>query len=100
MIFWVIGFFMSLSSLAVYLEFAAYFPNRSGAETVYLEQAYPRPRFLFPVAFAFQTVVLSFSSSNSLVLAQYLFKANGHTATSWQLKGVALAGYTVAFARE
>ncbi|KAL1901117.1 hypothetical protein Sste5346_002184 [Sporothrix stenoceras] len=97
MIFWVIGFFMSLSSLAVYLEFAAYFPNRSGAETVYLEQAYPRPRFLFPVAFAFQTVVLSFSSSNSIVLAQYLFKANGHTPTNWQLKGVALAGYSVAF---
>lgn len=97
MIFWVIGFFLSLSSLAVYLEFAAYFPNRSGAETVYLEQAYPRPRFLFPVAFAFQTVVLSFSSSNSLVLAQYLFRANGHTPTNWQLKGVALAGYSVAF---
>ncbi|CAK7234978.1 hypothetical protein SCUCBS95973_009114 [Sporothrix curviconia] len=97
MIFWTIGFFMSLSSLVVYLEFAAYFPNRSGAETVYLEQAYPRPRFLFPVAFALQTVVLSFSSSNSIVLAEYLFKANGHTATAWQLKGVALAGYTVAF---
>ncbi|CAK7563052.1 MAG: hypothetical protein SEPTF4163_000909 [Sporothrix epigloea] len=97
MIFWAIGFFMSLSSLAVYLEFAAYFPNRSGAETVYLEQAYPRPRFLFPVAFAFQSVVLSFSSSNSLVLAQYLFKANGHSPTAWELKGVALAGYSVAF---
>ncbi|CAK7267659.1 hypothetical protein SEPCBS119000_002666 [Sporothrix epigloea] len=97
MIFWAFGFFMSLSSLAVYLEFAAYFPNRSGAETVYLEQAYPRPRFLFPVAFAFQTVVLSFSSSNSLVLAQYLFKVHGHTPTAWQLKGVALAGYSIAF---
>ncbi|KIH93274.1 hypothetical protein SPBR_02451 [Sporothrix brasiliensis 5110] len=97
MIFWVIGFLMSLTSLAVYLEFAAYFPNRSGAETVYLEQAYLRPRFLFPVAFAFQTVVLSFSSSNSIVLAQYLFRANGHTPTNWQLKGVALAGYSVAF---
>ncbi len=34
------------------------------------------------------------------VLAQYLFKANGHAPTSWQLKGVALAGYTVAFASE
>lgn len=43
----------------------AYFPSRSGAEVVYLEQAYPKPKYLFPVAFAFLTVVLSFSSSNS-----------------------------------
>lgn len=63
---------------------------------MYLEQAYPRPRYLFPVTFAIQTVLLSFSSSNAIVLAQYLFRSNGHSPTAWELKGVAVAGYTVA----
>ncbi|KAF2440153.1 amino acid transporter [Karstenula rhodostoma CBS 690.94] len=96
LIFWFIGFVISLSSLAVYLEYASYFPNRSGSEVVYLEQAYPRPRYFFPIAFAVQSVILSFSSGNSIVLAKYLFAMNGHTPTDWELKGVAIAGYTVA----
>ncbi|KAB5523079.1 amino acid permease-domain-containing protein [Coniochaeta sp. 2T2.1] len=96
MIYWALGFFTSIASLSVYLEFASYFPNRSGSEVVYLEQAYPRPRWFFPTAFAVQTVILSFSSSNAIVLAQYLFRINGHVPTDWQLKGVAIAGYTVA----
>ena len=29
-------------------------------------------------------------------MAEYLFATNGHTPTDWQLKGVAVAGYTVA----
>lgn len=66
MIYWVIGSLIAASSLSVYLEYASYFPNRSGSEVVYLEQAYPRPKYLFPTAFAFQTVILSFSSSNAI----------------------------------
>lgn len=46
--------------------------------------------------FAVQSVVLSFSASNSMVLSQYLFRINGHTPSPWAQKGVALAGYTVA----
>lgn len=30
------------------------------------------------------------------MLAQYLFRINGHNPTDWQLKGVAIAGYTAA----
>ncbi|KAK0733120.1 amino acid permease-domain-containing protein [Lasiosphaeria miniovina] len=96
MIYWALGFLTSIASLSVYLEFAAYFPNRSGSEVVYLEQAYPRPRWLFPTSFAFLSVALSFSSGNAIVLAQYLFRTNGYTPTAWELKGVAVAGYTVA----
>ncbi|KAK8205615.1 hypothetical protein M8818_004791 [Zalaria obscura] len=73
-ILWVIGLFTSAASLTVYLEYASYFPSRSGSEVAYLEQAYPRPKYFFPIAFAVQTVILSFSSGNSIVLAQYLFK--------------------------
>ncbi|TDZ27697.1 High-affinity methionine permease [Colletotrichum spinosum] len=96
MIYWSLGFLTSIASFSVYLEFASYFPNRSGSEVVYLEQAYPRPKWLFPTAFAFQSVALSFSSGNAIVLAEYLFRAAGSTPGPWQLKGVAVAGFTVA----
>ncbi|AEO64684.1 uncharacterized protein THITE_2042402 [Thermothielavioides terrestris NRRL 8126] len=96
MIYWALGFFTSIASLSVYLEYASYFPNRSGSEVVYLEQAYPRPKWLLSTTFAFLTVLLSFSSSNAIVLAQYLFRIGEHTPTDWELKGVAIAGFTVA----
>lgn len=99
MIYWALGFLTTITSFSVYLEFASYFSNRSGSEVVYLEQAYPRPRWFFPTTFAFQSVVLSFSSGNAIVLAEYLFATAGRDYTDWQLKGVAIAGYTAAFAR-
>ena len=61
-----LGFFIAGSQLAVYVELATFFPNRSGAEVVYLEQAYARPKYLLPLAFAVQSVLLSFSSSNCI----------------------------------
>lgn len=66
LIYWAIGFLMAYSTLSVYLEFAAYFPSRSGSEVVYLEQSFPRPRYLFPTVFAVQSVLFSFSSSNAI----------------------------------
>jgi hypothetical protein len=75
LIYWFIGFIISLASLSVYLEYAAYFPNRSGSEVVYLEQAYPRPRWLFPTTFAFISVALSFSSGNSIGKIGYVLLA-------------------------
>ncbi|KAK5636549.1 hypothetical protein RRF57_012261 [Xylaria bambusicola] len=81
LIYWTIGILLAVTGFSVYLELASYFPNRSGGEVVYLEQAYPRPRHFFPITFAFYSVVLSFSSSNAI---------------DWQSKGVAVAAYTAA----
>ncbi|KAF8972118.1 high affinity methionine permease [Flammula alnicola] len=86
LIFWVIGFFFAAASLCVYLEYATYFPHRSGAEVAYLEKAYPRPRFLIPTAFAVLSVILSFSSSNAI-------GQRAETST-WNVRGVAVGAFT------
>ncbi|KAF5676146.1 high-affinity methionine permease [Fusarium heterosporum] len=96
LIIWFIGFVMAASGFSVYLELASYFPNRSGSEVVYLEQAYPRPKHFFPVTFAVQSVILSFSSSNAVVLSKYLWRMTDSTPTEWQMRGVAIAAYTLA----
>ncbi|KAF5326766.1 hypothetical protein D9619_004475 [Psilocybe cf. subviscida] len=93
-IFWVIGYLFAGASLAVYLEYASYFPHRSGAEVAYLEKAYPRPAFLIPTTFAVQSVLLSFSSSNAIVLAKYLLVAGGHEITAWNTRGLAVGVFT------
>ncbi|TVY73502.1 High-affinity methionine permease [Lachnellula suecica] len=94
LLFWALGLVIAGSQLAVYTELASFFPNRSGAEVVYLEQAYPRPKYFLPTAFAFQSVLLSFSSSNCIVMAQYLFAAGGYTPSAWELKGLAVGCMT------
>jgi hypothetical protein len=91
--YWVIGFVVSCAALAVYLELASYFPSRSGAEVVYLEQAYPRPKYFFPVAFAVQSVILSFSSSNAIgklhpapehkAVKLTRFQSSRHMSSAW-----------------
>ncbi|KAF7189196.1 High-affinity methionine permease [Pseudocercospora fuligena] len=96
LIFWFIGLLTSMSSLSVYLEYAAYFPSRSGSEVAYLEQSYPRPKWFFPTTFAIQSVILSFSSGNAVVMAQYLFAIGDHTPSNWEIKGLAIACYTIA----
>ncbi|EXK28795.1 hypothetical protein FOXG_12183 [Fusarium oxysporum f. sp. lycopersici 4287] len=92
LVYWVIGFLLAVAGLAVHMEFTSYFPNRSGSEVVWLEQA----KHLFPVAFAIQSVLLSFSSSNAIVLSNYLWRIVGRDPDPWELKGVAIAAYTLA----
>ncbi|KAJ8514224.1 hypothetical protein ONZ45_g8226 [Pleurotus djamor] len=83
--------------MAYYTELAAIFPNRAGAEVAYLEQAYRKPKFLFPVSFAAITVLLGFDSSNAIVCSQYLLFAGGNDAPEpWTLRGIAIACYGAA----
>ncbi|KJA26265.1 hypothetical protein HYPSUDRAFT_199018 [Hypholoma sublateritium FD-334 SS-4] len=94
LIFWIIGYIFAAASLSVYLEYSTYFPHRSGAEVAYLEKAYPKPKFLLPTAFAVLSVLLSFSSSNAIVLAKYLLVAAGKETTTWAVRGVAVGVFT------
>ncbi|KFY27064.1 hypothetical protein V493_03715 [Pseudogymnoascus sp. VKM F-4281 (FW-2241)] len=94
--FWFIGLLIAFAGFSTYLELASYFPNRSGAQVVYLEQAYPRPKYFFPTAYAMLNILLAFSSSNAIVLSTYTFRIAGTEPTEWQAKGVAVAGFTLA----
>jgi len=98
-------------------ELASMFPNRAGAEVVYLEQAYPRPRYLAPVAFAVTSVLLSFvhyrlphtsfipkhnpnrfSVTNSIVFAQYVLTIFDIPTTDFRQTFLALAVITFSVA--
>lgn len=96
MLYWPIGLIIAISGFVTFLELSSYFPSRSGKEVVYLEQAYPRPKYFFPTAFAMLNVLLAFSSSNAITLSNYLFRIVGRSASEWESKGVAVAGYTLA----
>jgi hypothetical protein len=61
---------------------------------VYLEQAYPKPAFFFPVTYAFFVVAFSFTSSNAVVLARYIYRAAGYQASEWENKGLAMGAFT------
>ncbi|KIY61698.1 high-affinity methionine permease [Cylindrobasidium torrendii FP15055 ss-10] len=97
MIFWVIGFLLGAAGLSYYTELLALFPNRAGADVAYLEQAYHRPKFLFPVSFAVITIILGFASSNAIVCAEYILYAHGdNDPNPWTMRGIAIAAYGLA----
>ncbi|KAJ7664165.1 amino acid/polyamine transporter I [Mycena rosella] len=97
LMFWLIGIVIAYAGLSLYLEFASMFPKRAGGEVVFLEQAYRRPKYFFPAAFAAMNVIVGFSGSNAIVLANYLLYAAGNdTPDKWLTRGVAVASYTVA----
>ncbi|EIM84176.1 uncharacterized protein STEHIDRAFT_100816 [Stereum hirsutum FP-91666 SS1] len=72
LLYWLLSPLFACVALLSYTELASMFPRRSGAEVVFLEQAYPRPRYLIPTAFAVTYVMFSFSATNSIVFAQYV----------------------------
>ncbi|GEQ68580.1 hypothetical protein JCM33374_g2248 [Metschnikowia sp. JCM 33374] len=86
-----------IGTVAIYIEYVTYFPNRSGGEVVYLEQAYPRPKFMMPVMYAATTVILSFTTSSASAFASYIFSAAGHKPSPWEQRGLALAPLLLCF---
>ena len=58
LLLWILGLAISFCGLFVWFEFGCLFP-RSGGEKVYLEAAYPRPRYLATTLFAINAVLLN-----------------------------------------
>ncbi|EJD39118.1 amino acid transporter [Auricularia subglabra TFB-10046 SS5] len=75
LLLWLLVPCISFAGLTLYNEYSSMFPDRSGGEVVFLEQAYPRPRFFVPISFAITAILLSFSATASIVFAQYTLNA-------------------------
>ncbi|THH00278.1 hypothetical protein EW145_g7108, partial [Phellinidium pouzarii] len=84
---WTLAPVFAAAGLSLYSELGSMFPNRSGAEVVYLEQAYPRPRSLVPVSFAVTTASFS-SSCREEMLNNYVSLAVVAFSTKWSLRAV------------
>ncbi|KAL5614803.1 hypothetical protein BROUX41_004892 [Berkeleyomyces rouxiae] len=96
LIFWVLGAFMTMAGLFVYLEFGTALP-RSGGEKVYLERVYRKPVYLATCIFAVQFVLFAVSTSNSISFSSYvLFAATGDEKIgSWANRGIAVGIVTM-----
>ncbi|CCH42586.1 Y+L amino acid transporter [Wickerhamomyces ciferrii] len=89
-ILWVVGAIIATLRILIYIEFSVTMPNRSGGDTAYLEQAYPRPLFLIPSVYAAVNVILSFLNSSAIAFAQYILKAADVEVTTWRQRGLGL----------
>lgn len=90
-VLWLTCFFFPIANIFVYIEFAGYFPKRNGGEVAYLEQAYPKPKFLVPTIYAAVSVVLSYTTGSALAFGQYILNAANIEATTWNYRGIAIA---------
>ncbi|CAG8590703.1 5510_t:CDS:2 [Ambispora gerdemannii] len=82
LVLWVVGGIATLFGSLSYVELGSSMPD-GGGETVYLEQAYPRPKALLSYMFSFTMIVAiqpAYTSAIASVFAQYflyLVKATG-----------------------
>lgn len=89
-LFWSVGFVVNLFIVFMYVEYVTYFRRRSGAQVAYLEQAYPKPKFMIPVLYAAVSVTLSYITSSAASFAQYVFEGANYNATAWQERGLSV----------
>ncbi|KZT56238.1 amino acid transporter [Calocera cornea HHB12733] len=68
---WIVTPLLAYVGVAVYSELSSYSPLRSGGPVVYLEQEYPRPKFLVPIVFAITSTLLAYNGVTAIVFAQY-----------------------------
>ncbi len=89
-VFWCVGFVVNQFTVLMYVEYVTYFRRRSGAQVAYLEQAYPKPKFLVPVLYAAVSVTLSYITSSAASFSQYVFEGANYEATAWQQRGLSI----------
>lgn len=93
---WIIGAIISTCGAFIMLEFGSAIP-RSGGMKNYLERAFS-PRLLQTCIYVFYCVFLQVSASNAITFSSYILVAAGSDATTWKLRGCAIAsvGFAVA----
>lgn len=85
LLLWLVGTVIAACGMAISMEYGCMLP-RSGGDKVYLEYAYPRPRFLASTLIAVQAVLLGFTASNCIIFAKYTLFAFGVEPTELQHK--------------
>lgn len=90
-VLWVAGYFIALLNVLIYIEYVTYFKDRSGGDVAYLEQAYPKPKFLIPTTFAAVSVLFSFATSSATAFGQYILRAADVAPTTWNTRGLGVA---------
>ncbi|CAE6482681.1 unnamed protein product [Rhizoctonia solani] len=85
------------AGLMLYIELASMCGHkRSGAEVVYLEQAYPKPKYLASTVFALTTALLSYTGVSATVFARHILHGFNVEDTALKQKAIALAMLTSA----
>ncbi|KAG0673528.1 hypothetical protein C6P40_002567 [Pichia californica] len=93
-VLWILCFFFPLFSVYMYIEFAGYYPKRNGGDVAYLEQAYPKPKFLIPTTYAAISVILSYTTTSALAFGQYILSTVGDSSNVWHYRGIAIGALT------
>lgn len=86
---WLLGGIIIFSGLVIFLEFALNLPFTNGGEKNYLLRVFRKPKGLIGCVYAFQMVILGFSSGNAFAFGKYvLFAVNGEEAAGeeWNVK--------------
>ncbi|GES60773.1 methionine permease [Aspergillus terreus] len=94
LIIWVIAGLLSTCGALIMLELGTSMP-RSGGMKVYLERAFS-PKLLVTCIYLFYCTFLQVSASNAITTSSYLLKAAGVAATTWRMRGLAIAASTFA----
>ncbi|KNG87202.1 putative methionine permease [Aspergillus nomiae NRRL 13137] len=94
LLLWLVGTVLAACGMAVSMEFGCMLP-RSGGDKVYLEYAYPRPKFLASTLIAVHAVLLGFTASNSIIFAKYTLFAFNIEPTEYQHKALAVGLLTL-----
>ncbi|KAG8844045.1 hypothetical protein FRB96_003309 [Tulasnella sp. 330] len=93
------GVVITFCGLGMYMELASRFPGRSGGDAVFLEQAYPRPRYMVATVFGIFTAMRYNAAITATVFAEYTMHALDVPVTPWRQKGLAIAMVTLVLGR-
>ncbi|CDR45290.1 CYFA0S17e01024g1_1 [Cyberlindnera fabianii] len=82
LVLWIIGALVCFCGLSIYIEFGLELPF-SGGEKNYLQRVYRNPKGLAESVYAFQIVILGFSSGNAYAFGRYVLFAFGFGENDW-----------------